>query len=77
MIIGLGSSYFGNAIFVLPKNAGVSIDAEFIATIIKWVPVIFSISGGVIAILLYTYMGNTMSPYRMSAVKLYTFLSNK
>jgi NADH-ubiquinone oxidoreductase chain 5 len=35
MIIGLGTSYFGNSIFVLPKNAGAAIDAEFIATSIK------------------------------------------
>ncbi len=79
MIIGLGTSYFGNSIFVLPKNAGAAIDAEFIATSIKWIPVIFSISGGIVAILLYLYLGNELSPYKMSdlRIKIYTFLSNK
>lgn len=64
MIIGLGTSFFGNAIFVLPLNAGTAIDAEFISTIIKWVPVIFSISGGVIALILYTSYGTIISPYK-------------
>lgn len=79
MIIGLGSSFFGNAIFILPKNAGTAIDAEFISTFIKWVPVLFSISGGIFAILLYVFVGNKISPYHMShfRVLLYTFLSNK
>jgi hypothetical protein len=35
MIIGLGTSYFGNAIFVLPKNAGAAIDSEFLSSFIK------------------------------------------
>jgi len=79
MIIGLGTSFFGNSIFVLPKNAGTAIDAEFISTFIKWVPVIFSISGGIIAIVLYTYYGSLVSPYKWSKLGagVYTFLSNK
>lgn len=77
MIIGLGTSYFGNAIFVLPKHAGTSIDAEFISTFIKWIPVIFSISGGIFALILYS--GDKASPYNLKdwQVKVYTFLSNK
>lgn len=79
MIIGLGSSFFGNAIFILPKNADTAIDAEFIYTIIKWVPVIFSISGGIIALIIYTSYGSTISPYKWSrfGAGIYTFLSNK
>lgn len=81
MVIGLGSSFFGNSIFILPKNTGFAIDAEFISTFIKWVPVIFSISGGIIALIIYVspYGGSIVSPYRWSniGVKVYTFLSNK
>jgi NADH-ubiquinone oxidoreductase chain 5 len=45
------------------------------------VPVIFSISGGIIALIIYVspYGGTIVSPYRWSniGVKVYTFLSNK
>ena len=79
MMIGLGSSFFGNAIFVLPSHAGYAIDSEFIAPIIKWIPVIFSILGGIVAIVLYVNFGHIVSPYKMTdiRVKVYTFLSNK
>lgn len=79
MIIGLGTSFFGNAIFVLPKNAGTAIDAEFISTFIKWVPVIFSLSGGIFALILYSNYNSLISPYKWSKLGagIYTFLSNK
>jgi NADH-ubiquinone oxidoreductase chain 5 len=33
--IGLGSSFFGNSIFVLPNNADIAIESEFISAIFK------------------------------------------
>jgi len=88
MIIGLGTSYFGNAIFVLPKNAGAAIDSEFLSSFIKWIPVIFSISGGIFALFIYlgakprgrspTYLGfNSSALLPLWQMKIYTFLSNK
>ena len=78
MIIGLGTSFFGNSIFISPKNAGVAIDAEFLDTFIKWVPVIFSISGGILALIIYSYFMKNWSPFGLINSKtLYTFLSNK
>jgi NADH-ubiquinone oxidoreductase chain 5 len=33
--IGLGSSFFGNSIMILPKNADIAIESEFISAIYK------------------------------------------
>jgi len=52
MMIGFGSSFWGASICVLPENIAV-LDAEFIPVFIKLIPVIFSISGGFIAFLVY------------------------
>jgi NADH-ubiquinone oxidoreductase chain 5 len=63
-IIGLGSPFLGTAVYMMP-NAVLSdvssggdqfIDAEFIDTTIKWIPVIFSISGAILAMIFYHFM---------------------
>lgn len=59
MFIGLGTSFFGQAIYIAPSNL-TQIDAEFIPTIIKWVPVIFSLSGALLAVVVY-HLGLTYS----------------
>jgi len=44
MIIGLGTDFWGNSLYVLPENMNM-IDAEFIEHIYKVLPVILSLCG--------------------------------
>jgi proton-translocating NADH-quinone oxidoreductase chain L len=53
MIIGVGTNFWGNALFVLPHNMMV-FEAEFLPHSIKLIPVIFSLSGAFLAHILYT-----------------------
>ena len=56
MIIGLGTDFWGNSIYVWPSNMN-RIDSEFISQIWKLLPVIFSLLGTISAYILYT-IGN-------------------
>ena len=53
MIIGVGTHFWGNALFVLPQNMLV-FEAEFLPHSIKMIPVIFSVSGMIVAHILYS-----------------------
>ena len=66
MIIGLGTDFWGNAIYVWPENMN-RVDSEFIAQIWKLLPVIFSILGAVSAYVLcarpiYLHFSSTRCP---------------
>jgi NADH-ubiquinone oxidoreductase chain 5 len=78
MIIGLGSDFWSNAIFVHPRNLN-SIDAEFIPHSMKLLPVGLSITGAASACILYSYKSNLLYSFKISEVgrKLYTFLNRK
>lgn len=79
MYIGLGSSFFGNAIWVLPQNY-LMVEAEFIEdTIIKWIPVILSLLGAFLAVYLLHVTPNFLVNVKASAFgkSVYKFLSNK
>jgi NADH-ubiquinone oxidoreductase chain 5 len=78
MIIGMGSDFWGNSIFVLPKNMNI-IDAEFIPHIWKVFPVCFSIFGATLSFFLYTFGTNFLYKMKMSFFgrKLYNFLNKK
>ena len=95
-IIGLGSPFLGTAVYMMP-NAVLSdvssggdqfIDAEFIDTTIKWIPVIFSISGAILAMIFYHFMEKglyqgfinlILSPTWIGniMINVYTYLNNK
>jgi len=77
-IIGLGSDFWANAIFVHPKNLN-SIDAEFIPHSMKLLPVGLSITGAASACVLYSYKSHSLYDLKMSEYgkKLYTFLNRK
>jgi NADH-ubiquinone oxidoreductase chain 5 len=51
LFVGLGSIFFGNSIFILPKNFNL-IEAEFLPLQIKLLPLIFSLSGMFLALFL-------------------------
>jgi len=48
MMIGLGTNFWGNALFILPQNA-ILLESEYIPQSIKFVPLIFSIFGAFLA----------------------------
>jgi len=78
MIIGLGSDFWSNAIFVHPKNLN-SIDAEFIPHSMKLLPVGLSITGASAAYFLYSYQSRSLFELKTSSIgrALYTFLNRK
>lgn len=78
MLIGLGTAFWGNAIFVLPKNMN-RVDAEFIVQLYKLIPVIFSILGVLSAYILYTFFNSILFKIKISknGKKFYNFLNRK
>ena len=78
MIIGVGTDFWGNSIYTLPENM-ILLEAEFIPTSIKLVPVIFSITGAATSFLLYSYFSKELYQMKVSFIgrKVYTFLNRK
>jgi len=78
MIIGVGTDFWGNALFTLPQNS-ILLDAEFIPHSIKLVPVVFSISGAASSYVLYTYGPRTLFSFKISPFGrlFYNFLNRK
>jgi len=79
MIIGVGTVFWQNALFVLPQNLCV-FDAEFLPHFIKMIPVIFSSSGILLAVCLYgVFSLRTVYSIKMSFLgqRFYTFFNRK
>ena len=78
MFIGLGTDFWGNSIFVLPKNMNM-IDAEFIDHMFKILPVVLSLLGATTSFLLYTFSSKLLFQFKISFIgkKLYNFLNKK
>ena len=78
MMVGLGTDFWGNSIFVLPENV-LLLEAEFLNTNIKIFPVILSLSGGTIAFLMYNYFFKLLFLLKMSYIgkNIYTFFNRK
>ena len=55
MVIGVGTNFWGNALFVLPENL-VIFDAEFLSTKIKLIPVLFSFFGAFLSYIIYVVL---------------------
>ena len=51
MMIGVGTNFWGNSLFILPDNA-LLIESEYIPQSIKFIPLIFGFLGGCIAYLI-------------------------
>jgi len=54
MIIGIGTNFWGNALFTLPQNILI-LQSEFLPFYIKSIPVLFSIFGALMSYLIYHY----------------------
>nr|QWK45004.1 NADH dehydrogenase subunit 5 [Analipus japonicus] len=78
LFIGLGTDFWGNALFCLPVNLTI-VDAEFMLTRIKLFPLCCSVLGGVSSFIFYRSYKNELFVYKTSALgrKLYTFLNRK
>ena len=78
MMIGLGTDFWGNALFTLPQNTFL-LEAEFIDTSVKLIPLVLSLSGAGLAFILYNFGSNYLFEIKTSqlGIKLYTFLNRK
>lgn len=78
MFVGLGTNFWNNAIYINPVNVQM-IDAEFLPTFIKMLPVIFSFSGLFSAFYLYFFKFKFLYQLKTSNVGLYfyNFLNRK
>lgn len=77
MMIGLGTSYWGNAMFISTTASQAMIDAEFLPYEIKSLPVILSIIGATTAVLLYHFGGYVVYKLALVCYPLYVFLNKK
>ena len=78
MMIGVGTDFWGNALFTHPQNLYM-LEAEWLDTSIKLIPLILSLSGAGSAFILYNFGFNYLYQLKTSTVgiKLYTFLNRK
>jgi len=79
MMIGLGTNFWGNSIFVLPEHL-IQIDAEFIPSWIKMTPVAFSLLGASLALIIYVNFSSILSKFLLSSSfsrNIYTFLNKR
>ena len=76
MFIGLGTSFWGNAIFVLPLNS-IAIDAEFLPTYIKLLPNFFVFSGSFLSLFFYHFNPKLLFNIKMACKNIYIFLNKK
>ena len=78
MMIGLGTNFWGNALFTLPTNT-LLIESEYIPQSIKFIPIIFSGLGALIAVNLNGF-GSSFSYYLKTSQigrQLYIFLNKR
>lgn len=78
IVVGVGTTFFGNAILVNFKNF-IIFDAEFIGTFFKTLPVFFSISSFFLTFFLYAYGSHILVSIKLSFLgrKVYNFLNRK
>ncbi|CAN0547572.1 unnamed protein product, partial [Ectocarpus sp. 12 AP-2014] len=78
LFIGLGTDFWGNALYSLPNNISI-IDAEFMSTSIKILPLCLSLLGGLSSFILYKNYSRNLFLLKTSILgrKLYTFLNRK
>lgn len=78
LFIGLGTPYWNNAIFIKPENLTM-IDAEFIPISIKWLPVIVSLFGATISIVLFHFFKDFLFYLCLTLIgkNIYVFLNRR
>ncbi len=78
MIVGVGSDFFGNAIYNDPNTLHV-FDAEFVEFFYKILPVTLSLFGASLSFFLYNFQSHILFSLKSSVLgrKIYTFLNKK
>ena len=78
MVVGLGTDFWGTAIYVAPQNMNM-IDAEFINQRYKLLPLFFSLGGILTAFLVYNFQSKLLFRFKISMLgkKMYNFLNKK
>lgn len=78
MFVGVGSDFFGSAIYYNPKTLHV-FDGEFIIFFYKVLPVVLSIFGAILSFLLYNFQSNILFSLKISFLgrKIYNFFNKK
>ena len=76
LFIGLGSDVFSGSIFVKPESLFL-LNAEFIPFFYKSIPLVFSLTGIFLSILLYSKFGYLFSSFWLTAHPLTHFLGKK
>ena len=78
MVVGLGTDFWGTAIFVHPKNMNM-FDAEFIEHFYKILPVKLSLLGTASAFYFYGFQNKMLFKLKISKIgqKIYNFLNKK
>ena len=78
MMIGMGTDFWGNALFTLPTQA-YTIESEWLDTSIKTIPLVFSFSGVGLAVYHYLYSFDSLYFIKTTSYGrlLYTFLNRK
>jgi len=78
MLIGFGSDFWGNAVFVSTENMN-RVDSEFITHIYKILPVFLSLLGATSSFLFYLFGSKLLVQLKMSIFgkKIYNFFNKK
>ncbi len=78
MMIGLGSDFWGNAIFVMPSHHYM-LEAEWLDSLIKMIPLFFSFGGVFMAFFQYIFTFESLFKLKMTSLGryFYTFLNRK
>jgi NADH-ubiquinone oxidoreductase chain 5 len=78
MTIGMGTDFWGNSVYILPKNMNL-VDAEFIPQFWKLLPVGLSLFSAGFSFIMYTFRTQALYQIKISFVgkKIYTFLNKK
>ncbi len=78
MFVGMGSDFWGNALFTLPSKQ-YTLESEWLDASVKMIPLVFSFSGAGLAIFHYLNAFNFLYGLKKTSFgrKLYTFLNRK
>lgn len=80
MMIGLGTNFWGSAIYILPQNS-VLLESEFIDQAQKFIPLVATLLGAVLAYIFNVSVPGVFASYAMKNTflgrRLYTFLNKR
>lgn len=73
LMIGAGTDFWGNSLFILPQQF-LLIESEWLESNIKLLPLFFSLSGAIIAFILYNFNYNNLYSFKLTKFGQYFYL---